>query len=701
MFKNLTIFSQIVISFAIALLPLIMLTYLSYSNSKELIEKNTLKSLEAIAKEKAFKIQSYAKNIKRDIKGLAKSIELFALSKEMNTLKCKNLNQLKELDEYFKRYLNEAKYYDLFLIDIDGDILYSVTKESDLGTNLKDGIYSSSSLAKVFENSISTLDSEISNFEYYEPSKKYASFIAYPLFFKSKLIGSVALQINNDKLHSIVNDYSNLGKNGEIVTAVKNREDVIFTTPLRHNPELLYKSVNREVDIPILRAIEGDNSSAKGVDYRGVEILATWRYIPDFNWGMVVKVDLDEIYLELNRYESFIVFLFILTMIISLTLIYLLSKSITEPIIKLKNSALAFSRGNFSKKALIYTKNEIGELAKTLNSMGSEIDRNILKLKTQATQLEEQNQEIEEFSKSLERKVEQKTKELKRYIDIIDENVITSTTDLSGKIIYASEAFSKISGYSKDELIGKNHRVIRDPDMKSEIYRKLWKTIQSGQSWRGELKNRRKNGTSYWVDSVITPNFNSNGDIISYTAIRQDITDKKRIEEIATVDDLTKLHNRRYFNDIFPKEIHRTQRESNYLSFLIIDVDNFKKYNDTYGHQAGDDVLKSIGRVFKEKLHRGSDFSFRLGGEEFGALFSSLDREKSLEFANSIRRAIEELKIEHRENPPRVVTASMGLITLNSTHQFSENDIYKFADESLYEAKESGRNRVILNPVED
>jgi len=115
---------------------------------------------------------------------------------------------------------------------------------------------------------------------------------------------------------------------------------------------------------------------------------------------------------------------------------------------------------------------------------------------------------------------------------ILDRYVISSTTDLRGIITDVSEAFCKISGYSKEELIGKPHNIIRHPDMPKEVFKQMWQTISKGKVWEGEVKNKKKDGGSYWVRAVISPVYDEKGKRIGYTAVRQDITDKKKIEEL-------------------------------------------------------------------------------------------------------------------------------------------------------------------------
>ena len=287
--------------------------------------------------------------------------------------------------------------------------------------------------------------------------------------------------------------------------------------------------------------------------------------------------------------------------------------------------------------------------------------------------------------------------QMKKYIKIVDENVLTSSTDLDGNITYASEAFCEISGYSKDELIGTNHRIIRHSDMKESTYKELWETITSGKTWKGEIKNKKKNGDYYWVKASISPVFDNKGEIISYTAVREDITDKKIIEEISITDGLTNIYNRRYFDEIFPKIINEAKRKNELIAFLFMDIDHFKQYNDNYGHQKGDEVLINFAACLKQSLHRSSDYTFRLGGEEFAVVYQMETKEKAVEFANNLRKNIENLKIEHKySSVSSYITASMGLICKNA-NEIVIDEIYKQADDLLYQAKRSGRNQVKVN----
>ncbi|WP_373035665.1 PAS domain S-box protein [Sulfurimonas sp.] len=122
--------------------------------------------------------------------------------------------------------------------------------------------------------------------------------------------------------------------------------------------------------------------------------------------------------------------------------------------------------------------------------------------------------------------------ELKNILKDFDTNVIASTTDAEGNIIYASDLFCKISGYTRDELVGANHNIVRHKDTPKELYRDMWETIQNKKVWRGEIKNATKDGGFYWVDAMISPVINDKGEIIEYNSIRHDITSKKELESL-------------------------------------------------------------------------------------------------------------------------------------------------------------------------
>lgn len=173
-----------------------------------------------------------------------------------------------------------------------------------------------------------------------------------------------------------------------------------------------------------------------------------------------------------------------------------------------------------------------------------------------------------------------------------------------------------------------------------------------------------------------------------------------KIEELTITDGMTGLYNRRYFDEVFEKSLKIQQRTGQTLIFIIFDIDFFKQYNDTYGHQAGDVAIKAIAQSTKESLRRAGDMAFRLGGEEFGILCVGMSKSEVLPFAQSIRKNIENRKIEHKSSyVSSYLTISMGVIVVESGMIKSTSEIYKHADDALYLAKESGRNQVVFHDI--
>jgi len=289
-------------------------------------------------------------------------------------------------------------------------------------------------------------------------------------------------------------------------------------------------------------------------------------------------------------------------------------------------------------------------------------------------------------------------KESQRYIKtiesqmtLIDKNIIYSSTDLNGNITEVSHAFCTISGYRKEQLIGKSHKTVHHPDMKQSVFAKLWETIGHNDTWHGELKNRKKDGTFYWLETMIYPIYNSDDEKIGYTAISHDITDKKRVEELSMTDQLTQLHNRLYLVNNFGSEIKRAKRYYYPFSVIMVDIDHFKEVNDTYGHDVGDTVLFSVASILQKNI-REIDVLGRWGGEEFLILSPHTQIEEGEILAEKLRKAVEEHELETIGHK----TCSFGVAVFNLQDE-SFKEVVKRADEALYRAKNNGRNCVVLN----
>lgn len=167
----------------------------------------------------------------------------------------------------------------------------------------------------------------------------------------------------------------------------------------------------------------------------------------------------------------------------------------------------------------------------------------------------------------------------------------------------------------------------------------------------------------------------------------------KKLENVSYADSLTGLFNRRYFNHIYDRELKRAKRTHSYITFMMLDIDYFKQYNDTYGHIEGDWALKSVAKVLKETLQRPGDFVFRLGGEEFGVLLTETPESNSAVIARKIGDSIREREIKHEKSKVNdYLTISIGVACCIADEALNEEMLMTRADEMLYKSKENGRD---------
>lgn len=273
--------------------------------------------------------------------------------------------------------------------------------------------------------------------------------------------------------------------------------------------------------------------------------------------------------------------------------------------------------------------------------------------------------------------------------------------DSNAIIEYVNPAFEKSSGYSSNEVIGRDTTFLKSGLTSEDVYDQLWKTAKGGNTWEGELINRKKDGSIYYEETRITPVIDNDGKIISFLSIKQDITERKKLEEklieSSIRDALTKIYNRRYVFERLEQISELYKRKGDNFSVTILDIDFFKNVNDIYGHPGGDFILQEFSRVLIKSI-RTSDVLGRYGGEEFIIIFIDSDRDYSKTIIERILKEVRNTTFNYNGNEIKF-TFSAGISDASESdiNNFSFEYLINEADKRLYKAKETGRNKVVIN----
>lgn len=269
-------------------------------------------------------------------------------------------------------------------------------------------------------------------------------------------------------------------------------------------------------------------------------------------------------------------------------------------------------------------------------------------------------------------------------------------TNKDGFIKWINPAFSRLTGYSEKESLGKRPSdLVKSGVQDLRFYQEMWEKLLAGEHWRGEIVNRHKDDELYHEELSIAPVKNSVGDIVNFVGIKEDISERKALEEklqkLANTDSLTGLFNRRVFLERLKQESERIVRVGGFATLLMLDLDFFKQINDSYGHATGDEALRQFSKIVKNHS-RSIDVPARLGGEEFAILLPSTNQHDAAVVAERLCQEVSEITIEHSKGIVRM-TVSIGGALISADNSNGELAL-SHADNALYNAKKTGRNKI-------
>ena len=632
-------------------------------------------------------------------------------------------------DDFFSRYVDAYPIENLYLISSDGIIFYSAQKDKEIKTRQIPLNAKASPLASIYKKVIKTHAVsfvDFTRFEYGGSPTPYA-FLGAPLIYEDQIELIVVLQIS-------VAPFNEMMKIGDSAQMSKEVYLIGSDQLLRSNSRLLpdVYSVDQSLmspdliridTVPAIHALAGQRGTTIAQDYRDITVFSAYcpLNIMDVEWGVIAEIDQDEAHASLKLF-SFIAFLFAILATFGIVVISLwISKRLTSPILSLKNAVNRLRYEDFSgthstwkneipRDALpqytehatdehqeirekkydpnhafvgeIESNDELRLLAEAFNEMAFTIRNNAMILEQKITLLEKADTEAKRTQAEL----------------MLTDNVFKNTiegiviTDPSGSIQRVNRAFTEITGYTEEEAIGQNPRILRSDRHSSEFYQQMWEKLLDGGQWSGEIWNRRKDGSAYPEWLSISSLKNDQGDISHFISLFHDISEIKMREEelqfLAFHDPLTQLPNRKLFYDRAKVALRTAKRFGRKMGLLYMDMDNFKTINDAYGHPFGDEFLCSVKEIISS-ICRESDTFARYGGDEFVIILNNL--KTSHDAIDFSERVIDLFKAPLNVREEKIYTSiSIGL----SVFPDDGDDIVtleKNADMALYEAKRRGK----------
>lgn len=408
--------------------------------------------------------------------------------------------------------------YDLFLIDTDGNILFTVVRESDLGSNLFSGPLHATQFAHTVARTLASPQPYFSDQERYAPSDNLvSSFLVAPMFdHNNKLQGAFACQIRLDLIYKAL--------------AYEQKDDVyhylVGTDGLLRSPLKSEDVLKRKIDAPTFNDwLQNQAANRKPTDAApttfmydsplGKPVLGQYNpiNIRNTSWVLISEIDKQKAYSVskwLAKFDSLLLLLSTAAIAIAATFF---SKRLSQPIALLNNAVEAFAHNESTPPVKLKSGNEIETLADNFNKMISARERYEGQLRVSEAATRAALNELDEQQFAL------------------SHHAIVAITNIKGDILYVNSKFEEVSGYCSDELIGKNHRLLNSGYHPKSFFRSMYLSISKGEIWHGEICNRAKAGHLYWVATTIAPLRDKEGKIDRYMAIRTDITEQKAVQQ--------------------------------------------------------------------------------------------------------------------------------------------------------------------------
>ncbi len=553
----------------LALIPMTLVAYISYQTASDGLYRAAVKNLESTAEMDSRFIHNWFGFRFIDATYLASDSNTSQLLQSLiDGVKQSNLslpdfliseNRLQTFSDRKERLISMKQHYayisNLFLLDHKGNVLYSVDDQSILGGNLFSGGLKNTRFAKTVKASLKNQVALFSDVEVYpQGSHGLAGFIVCPIFnIHGESEGVLAVQLKMDVVFSTIRGgkkpeqamiryvldqkggfWTILDRSLEELRVAKKPTslthyivgaDGLLRTAISKRNEILNRKINtrqfklwkQEHGLFGLLGKKSLNMHEEVVEYLGPDkeqVIGVHSavHIQGVNWVLISEINKSEALQTVFWLKKVVVLLVVITGLLAAIFAVFQARRMTRPIAKLMRAVQAVERGDINQPVTVSTDNEIGVLADSFNTM----------LEVRQKQWESLKQSNQTAQGALAELTEQKF--------ALDQHAIISVTDVKGKITLINDKFCEISGYSQDELIGQDHRLLNSGRHDREFFKQMYKTLAKGKVWHGEICNKAKDGRLYWVESTLVPRLNKKNKLFGYIALRTETTRRKQVE---------------------------------------------------------------------------------------------------------------------------------------------------------------------------
>ncbi|MDD2356713.1 MAG: diguanylate cyclase [Thiovulaceae bacterium] len=538
-----------------------------------------------------------------------------------------------------------------------------------------------------------------------------------------------------DKLMYAHKKFVGFGTSGEYTLGTLHNNKIVFLLSHRHNEtgKVNFVPIDSQLAAPMRMALKGKTGTIVGLDYRATEVLAAYEPIEHFKWGIVAKIDTAEIQAPYIQAAIFGFFMSIIVMTIGGFVVIFF----TQPLLSAIEKSRLYNRTLFNESpiSLVLTDmkgNVLDVNPAFLKLIGYELDE-IFKISywdiTPIKYADQEQQQLMSLAqenrygpyekeyihkdghivnvrlsgcllrhdgkKYIWSSIEDITEKKHFEIALQEASLVFEHThegiviaDAKNNIIRVNSTFTKVTGFTSQEVLGKNPRFLQSGIHDKNFYKEMWNIIDTKGTWYGEITNKRKNGEYFTTLQSITAVKNDEGLVTGYVSVFSDINDRKKYElqlaHLAAHDNLTSLANRMNFYDNLDKAIQMAKRRQNKIGVLFIDLNHFKEVNDTLGHEIGDQLLKEISLRFVSSV-REEDTVARLGGDEFAIILTELkESQDSIKIIHKIIQIVE--KPFHINEHCLIPSLSIG-ISIYPDDGENRDVLLNNADQAMYSIK--------------